>query len=312
MNLTFIVAITIIFLLSIFSIVSIAHKARESNEAILKSLLHVIISFNSIWYIVILIQLGQSIEIATINLAIEILFSSLLFIVRFVFLIAFFRMIFLMLNFKVTKKFLHILRNTGILIISIWVLGWLEFFIFKSKEFNNRFIVYTDILLFFSVIISSIYLLYQTKQVHEAKSQLAIKMLCLIFLIPMILGFFKWLIGGSLNFENLIWERLYVHFLVFLINVFVVIWLFLYSKRLVGFKVLSIDKTKIDASELVIKYNISKREKEVIQLICEGYTNKDIAEKLFISIDTVKDHNSRIFLKTDVKNRTQLAKLFLR
>ncbi|WP_081782530.1 response regulator transcription factor [Prolixibacter bellariivorans] len=43
-----------------------------------------------------------------------------------------------------------------------------------------------------------------------------------------------------------------------------------------------------------------------------SYTNQQIADKLFISIETVKDHNSRIFLKTEVKNRTQLARLFLR
>ena len=312
MSLIYKVIIVIIFLLSIFSVVSIAHKARKRNDAILESLLHVIIYFNSIWYSVIVIQIGQSIEIASINLAVEISFSSLLFIVRFIFLFAFFKMILLILNFEASKRFFIILRRTGIVLISIWILGWLEFFIFKSKEINNRFIVYTDILLFFSIITSCFYLLYQTKQVHLVKSQLAIRVLCLIFLIPMILGFFKWLIGGSLNFENLIWERLYVHFLIFLINVFMVIWLFLYSNRLIGFKVLGIDKIKIDTTDLIIKYNISKREKEVIQLICEGYTNKDIAEKLFISIDTVKDHNSRIFQKTGVKNRTQLAKLFLR
>lgn len=57
------------------------------------------------------------------------------------------------------------------------------------------------------------------------------------------------------------------------------------------------------------KYGISNRESEIIQLICEGLTNKDIADKLFITLQTVKDHTSRIYLKTEVKNRTQLANL---
>ena len=71
-------------------------------------------------------------------------------------------------------------------------------------------------------------------------------------------------------------------------------------------------ETKLDINELILKYKISKRETELIELICKGHTNKEIAEKLFISVDTVKDHNSNIYKKTGVKNRTQLANLFLK
>lgn len=58
------------------------------------------------------------------------------------------------------------------------------------------------------------------------------------------------------------------------------------------------------------KYKISKRESDIITEICMGLTNKEIAGRLFISVQTVKDHSSRIYLKTEVKNRTQLANLF--
>ncbi|MDA3930626.1 MAG: LuxR C-terminal-related transcriptional regulator [Prolixibacteraceae bacterium] len=57
------------------------------------------------------------------------------------------------------------------------------------------------------------------------------------------------------------------------------------------------------------KYGITKRECEIINLVCEGKTNKEIADLLFITLQTVKDHTSRIYLKTQVKNRTQLANL---
>jgi len=57
------------------------------------------------------------------------------------------------------------------------------------------------------------------------------------------------------------------------------------------------------------KFGISGREKEVIELICMGKSNQDISECLFISLQTVKDHIHRIYLKTDVKNRVQLANL---
>jgi len=57
------------------------------------------------------------------------------------------------------------------------------------------------------------------------------------------------------------------------------------------------------------KYGISNRETEVIELICKGMTNKEISDSLYISVQTVKDHIHRIFLKTGVKNRVQLTNL---
>jgi two-component system, NarL family, response regulator LiaR len=52
---------------------------------------------------------------------------------------------------------------------------------------------------------------------------------------------------------------------------------------------------------------ISKRELEVLTLIAEGLSNEEIAEQLFVSLNTVKTHTSSIFLKLDVKRRTQAA-----
>lgn len=53
------------------------------------------------------------------------------------------------------------------------------------------------------------------------------------------------------------------------------------------------------ASELPL---ITKREKEVLQLIAEGLTNKEIAEKLFISIPTVNSHRKSLLEKFNAKN----------
>jgi ATP/maltotriose-dependent transcriptional regulator MalT len=58
------------------------------------------------------------------------------------------------------------------------------------------------------------------------------------------------------------------------------------------------------------KYDISRREAEVIELICKGMSNQEISDSLFISLQTVKDHVHRIFIKTGVKNRIQLSNLF--
>lgn len=56
-------------------------------------------------------------------------------------------------------------------------------------------------------------------------------------------------------------------------------------------------------------YEISKREAEIILEICSGKSNKAISEKLFITLQTVKDHNHRIYTKIGVKSRVQLANL---
>ena len=55
------------------------------------------------------------------------------------------------------------------------------------------------------------------------------------------------------------------------------------------------------ASEL----ELSKRELEILGLLAQGYSNQEIAEKLFVSISTVKTHNQNLFEKLEVKRRIQ-------
>jgi two-component system, NarL family, response regulator LiaR len=55
----------------------------------------------------------------------------------------------------------------------------------------------------------------------------------------------------------------------------------------------------------IAKLGISKRELDVLHLMATGLSNEEIATKLFIGLNTVKTHSSNIFLKLDVKRRTQ-------
>lgn len=54
---------------------------------------------------------------------------------------------------------------------------------------------------------------------------------------------------------------------------------------------------------------LTKRESEVVELICLGYSNADIAKMLFISEHTVKDHTKKIYPKMGVHSRLELAAL---
>lgn len=60
----------------------------------------------------------------------------------------------------------------------------------------------------------------------------------------------------------------------------------------------------VNKTELT-KLNLSNREYDVLQLLAKGYSNADIAETLFLSVSTVKTHVSNLFVKMDVKSRTQ-------
>ena len=52
---------------------------------------------------------------------------------------------------------------------------------------------------------------------------------------------------------------------------------------------------------------LSTREREVVGLVCQGFRNKEIAEKMFISEQTVKNHLHNIFDKLGVSDRLELA-----
>jgi two-component system, NarL family, response regulator LiaR len=55
--------------------------------------------------------------------------------------------------------------------------------------------------------------------------------------------------------------------------------------------------------------HITRRELEILELIARGLSNREIADKLFVSENTVKTHSSRVFDKLGAKRRTQAVQL---
>ncbi|OOQ61809.1 response regulator transcription factor [Mucilaginibacter pedocola] len=87
------------------------------------------------------------------------------------------------------------------------------------------------------------------------------------------------------------------------------IWLAL---KLAQPKTITIEKQVLVANtEFVFDENclnqlgMSRRELEVLQLMADGLSNQQIAEKLFVSLNTIKTHSSKVFEKLEVQRRTQ-------
>lgn len=67
------------------------------------------------------------------------------------------------------------------------------------------------------------------------------------------------------------------------------------------------EKPETDAYE-----RLSDREKEVLQLVAQGYTNNQMADKLFLSVKTVETYKARLMEKLDFHSRVELVRFALR
>jgi DNA-binding CsgD family transcriptional regulator len=67
---------------------------------------------------------------------------------------------------------------------------------------------------------------------------------------------------------------------------------------------------KINSHPDIISQKLSLREVEILSLIMQGLTNNEIAQKLFISYETVKSHRKNILEKTNAKNTAALINYY--
>ena len=70
--------------------------------------------------------------------------------------------------------------------------------------------------------------------------------------------------------------------------------------------------TRAERGEEVTYDQVSDREREILKLIAEGLTNKEIAEKLFLSVKTVQAHRANLMRKLGLHDRVELVKYALR
>lgn len=68
------------------------------------------------------------------------------------------------------------------------------------------------------------------------------------------------------------------------------------------------DENKSGSDDNILMYDgLTKREQEIAECICQGLSNKEIAEKLVISQNTVRNHIYNLYRKTEVKNKVEFV-----
>ena len=73
-----------------------------------------------------------------------------------------------------------------------------------------------------------------------------------------------------------------------------------------------IEKHRIHFENVKQTFNLTRRELEVLNLICEGCANRKISERLFVSEYTIKDHIKNIMRKMNVNSRNEVIFLCLK
>ena len=84
-----------------------------------------------------------------------------------------------------------------------------------------------------------------------------------------------------------------------------------YFRTAEGGRVCSTCRKSIPTAVTLGNRNLSLRERQLVDLICHGKLNKEIAYELQLSMGTVKEYLFRLFKKVGVRNRTELAILAL-
>ena len=98
------------------------------------------------------------------------------------------------------------------------------------------------------------------------------------------------------------WKTLWFKSIFLLFIILLII--FLYKKRIK--KIKQIIQKEFTLNQFYEKYNISEREKEVLELLVKGKTNREIEDILYISYHTVRVHVKNIYKKLNINNKTDL------
>ena len=148
-----------------------------------------------------------------------------------------------------------------------------------------------------------LYIFVKLRSLNDINQRNAYRWFAIWYLIIMTMTIISILLSSKLEVAGLLFVTVLTSF-----HLVPVLFLNIYLDR---FYVLTVEKGNFEDNLTAFskKYEISNREAEIIELICKGMSNQEISDSLYISLQTVKDHVHRIFVKTGVRNRIQLSNM---
>jgi len=186
-----------------------------------------------------------------------------------------------------------------------WGIHWSTSFIFLIHYLKTRqaflagqIMVYgTDLLYIFILLYAGVYLAYHARDIKDRGKRTAAHWFGILWFA----GWLLFNLSGAINPGRTVVLVLgFANILPAL--VFLYVYLKKYYREHPG---LPEEDSKL--REVFSKYNISRREEEIVRLVSKGKSNKEISDDLYISLQTVKHHVHSIYRKLSIKNRVQLA-----
>jgi len=190
------------------------------------------------------------------------------------------------------------------LLINFSVLVVLGYFITRKSTFNTTLLIREYYILMnlihFFLAAYLIHFPWKGQQViHDHDRRILAPALFLIMMVQCV---------PLLFYTSQTWLAIVFIFAFFLGNTFLPVY-FSYGTLLPSFASDEEPERIIPFQEFCKRFDVSPRESEVIREICNGLSNKEISDRLFISLQTVKDHTHHIYIKTNVRSRVQLINL---
>jgi len=196
---------------------------------------------------------------------------------------------------------------------SFWIAAFLAQVLLTKNYFDtndDRLLSYfyqiINLISIFGFCFIALYILVKSRDLSDLNQRNAAKNLGLIYLLCF--GFVftvtsKFILPYFVPFKVLV-----IIFLFFTLNLPPLLYLRFYFNKYY-LEPLAQPETEGELQGFFSKYEISKREQEIILLMLKGKSNNDIMKELFISLHTVKNHIYNIYQKLEVKNRLQINTL---
>lgn len=211
-----------------------------------------------------------------------------------------------LLGIKLHKIFKFGFWTVQFLLMAFLFTLFITFISSRSEESILPYIKALGYSISIMLLFSYLFLVFGSRIIEKKRRRILSRNLGIIYLWIL---FIQFLLSDILRmpfYEDVILNNMFMFGMLFLLNLVPLVYLYFYLKKHhldLGFSIP--DLNGINRS--LMDYGLTDREKEIIELIIAGMSNKDIGRKLFISIKTVKNHISSIYLKTSVKNRVQLS-----